>query len=57
VVKNSKPNMVEIKSTQDLVDSLLNAGDKFVIVDFYSPGCGRCKALHPKVMNIYTNVF
>ncbi|ONK75432.1 uncharacterized protein A4U43_C03F16780 [Asparagus officinalis] len=47
--KTSKPNMTEIKSTQHLVDSLLGAGDKLVIVDFYSPGCGGCKALHPKI--------
>ncbi|XP_020258111.1 thioredoxin-like 1-1, chloroplastic isoform X1 [Asparagus officinalis] len=47
--KTSKPNMTEIKSTQHLVDSLLDAGDNLVIVDFYSPGCGGCKALHPKI--------
>lgn len=47
--KTLKPNMVEIHSAQELVDSLLNAGDRLVIVDFYSPGCGGCKALHPKI--------
>ncbi|KAK1289721.1 hypothetical protein QJS10_CPB18g01416 [Acorus calamus] len=47
--KISKPNMVEINSAQELVDSLSNAGDRLVIVDFYSPGCGGCKALHPKI--------
>lgn len=47
--KTLKPNMVEIQTAQELVDSLLNAGDRLVIVDFYSPGCGGCKALHPKV--------
>ncbi|KAJ4974140.1 hypothetical protein NE237_007314 [Protea cynaroides] len=47
--KNPKPNMLEIKSAQELVDALSNAGDGLVIVDFYSPGCGGCKALHPKV--------
>lgn len=41
--------MVEIHSAQELVDSLTNAGDRLVIVDFYSPGCGGCKTLHPKV--------
>lgn len=41
--------MVEINSAQELVDNILNAGDRLVIVDFYSPGCGGCKALHPKV--------
>lgn len=51
--KTLKPNMVEIHSAQELVDSLLNAGDRLVIVDFYSPGCGGCKALHPKVYSIF----
>lgn len=44
--------MKEVIGAQDLVDSLLNAGDKLVIVDFFSPGCGGCKALHPKVFLI-----
>ena len=47
--KGLRPNMKEVTSAQDLVDSLLNAGDKLVVVDFFSPGCGGCKALHPKV--------
>lgn len=44
--------MKEVTGAHDLVDSLLNAGDKLVIVDFFSPGCGGCKALHPKVFLI-----
>ncbi|KAK9986774.1 hypothetical protein SO802_031725 [Lithocarpus litseifolius] len=48
--KGLQPNMKEVTSAQDLVDSLLNAGDKLVVVDFFSPGCGGCKALHPKVL-------
>ncbi|GFZ07729.1 atypical CYS HIS rich thioredoxin 5 [Actinidia rufa] len=47
--KTLKPNMKEINSSQELVDSLLIAGDRLAIVDFYSPGCGGCKALHPKI--------
>ncbi|KAF3441229.1 hypothetical protein FNV43_RR15142 [Rhamnella rubrinervis] len=47
--KSLRPNMKEIISAQDLVESLLNAGDKLVVVDFFSPGCGGCKALHPKI--------
>ncbi|GKV27968.1 hypothetical protein SLEP1_g37078 [Rubroshorea leprosula] len=50
--KNLKPNMVEIHSTQELVESLLCADDKLVIIDFYSPGCGGCKALHPKICQL-----
>ncbi|CAI0384614.1 unnamed protein product [Linum tenue] len=48
--KGLQSNMKEITSAQDLVDSLMNAGDKLVVVDFFSPGCGGCKALHPKVI-------
>ncbi|GAB2298316.1 hypothetical protein Dimus_032384 [Dionaea muscipula] len=50
--KGLQPNMKEITSAQDLVDSLLNAGDKLVVVDFFSPGCGGCKALHPKICQL-----
>ncbi|XVF56995.1 hypothetical protein PTKIN_Ptkin06aG0167100 [Pterospermum kingtungense] len=50
--KGLHPNMKEVTSAQDLVHSLLNAGDKLVIVDFFSPGCGGCKALHPKICQL-----
>lgn len=40
--------MVEINCAQELVDALRGAGDRLVVVDFYSPGCGGCRALHPK---------
>lgn len=46
--KGVEPNMKEITSAEDLVDSLRTAGDKLVVVDFFSPGCGGCRALHPK---------
>lgn len=42
--------MIEIHSAQELVDALLNGGDRLIVVDFYSPGCGGCRALHPKVI-------
>ncbi|KAL9249156.1 Thioredoxin-like 1-2, chloroplastic-like protein [Drosera capensis] len=47
--KTLKPNMMEINSAQELVDSVRNAGDRLVIVGFYSPGCGGCRSLHPKL--------
>ncbi|KAK7377839.1 hypothetical protein VNO80_03272 [Phaseolus coccineus] len=50
--KGLQPNMKEVTSAQDLVESLLNAGDKLVVVDFFSPGCGGCKALHPKICQL-----
>ncbi|KAI3872005.1 hypothetical protein MKX03_009865 [Papaver bracteatum] len=54
--KTLKPNMIEINSATELVESLLDAGDKLVILDFYSPGCGGCKALHPKICQIAENL-
>ncbi|GAB4825481.1 hypothetical protein Ancab_008354 [Ancistrocladus abbreviatus] len=50
--KGLQPNMKEIESAQGLVESLLNAGDELVVVDFFSPGCGGCKALHPKICQL-----
>ncbi|KAL9265130.1 Thioredoxin-like 1-2, chloroplastic-like protein [Drosera capensis] len=50
--KGLQANMKEIVSAQDLVDSLLDAGDKLVVVAFFSPGCGGCKALHPKICQL-----
>ncbi|CAH9112504.1 unnamed protein product [Cuscuta epithymum] len=47
--KGLQPNMKEVAGAQDLVDSLKVAADKLVVVDFFSPGCGGCKALHPKI--------
>ncbi|XP_076908704.1 thioredoxin-like 1-2, chloroplastic [Bidens hawaiensis] len=50
--KTLKPNMIEINSAQELVNTLSNSGDRLVILQFYSPGCGGCKALHPKICQL-----
>lgn len=50
--KGLQSNMKEVTSAQELVDSLSNAGDKLLVVDFFSPGCGGCKALHPKICQL-----
>ncbi|VYS71074.1 unnamed protein product [Arabidopsis thaliana] len=50
--KSTNHNMLEIQSANHLVDSLLNAGDRLVVLDFYSPGCGGCKSLHPKICQL-----
>lgn len=55
--KGIQPNMKEIQSAQDLVDSLLNSDNQLVILDFFSPGCGGCRALHPKVYIKITQFF
>ncbi|XP_066358301.1 thioredoxin-like 1-2, chloroplastic isoform X1 [Miscanthus floridulus] len=47
--KGLQPNMRAIQTAQDLVDSLTDAGDGLVVVDFFSPGCAGCHALHPKI--------
>lgn len=55
--KGLQPNMKEIQSAQDLVDSLLHSDNQLVILDFFSPGCGGCRALHPKVYIKITQFF
>ncbi|KAL1566328.1 thioredoxin-like 1-2, chloroplastic [Salvia divinorum] len=46
--ENHHQNMIEVESAQELVDSLLNGGERLVVLDFYSPACGGCRTLHPK---------
>ncbi|KAL8246129.1 hypothetical protein R6Q59_007345 [Mikania micrantha] len=46
--KRIQPSMKAIIDGEDLVESLFKACDKLVVVDFFSRGCGGCKALHPK---------
>ncbi|ESQ31791.1 hypothetical protein EUTSA_v10004776mg [Eutrema salsugineum] len=50
--KSTEHNMLEIHSANHIVDSLLSAGDRLVVLDFYSPGCGGCKSLHPKICQL-----
>ncbi|KAI6673534.1 hypothetical protein NL676_001440 [Syzygium grande] len=50
--KGLQPNMREVSGAQDLVECLSSAGDKLVVVDFFSPGCGGCRALHPKICQL-----
>jgi thiol-disulfide isomerase/thioredoxin len=48
--KNMKScNMKNIESQDDFDKQLLLASDKLTVVHFFSPSCGACKALHPKV--------
>ncbi|XP_042435993.1 thioredoxin-like 1-1, chloroplastic isoform X2 [Zingiber officinale] len=47
--KKTAPNMEEVESIDQLEHMLLNAEDKLVVVEFLSPQCGGCKALHPKI--------
>lgn len=50
--KGLQSNMKEVTGARDLVESLVCAGDKLVVVGFFSPGCGGCRALHPKLCQL-----
>ncbi|KAI5062497.1 hypothetical protein GOP47_0023036 [Adiantum capillus-veneris] len=50
--KGNQRNMRDINSAQEFVDAISKAGEKLVLVDFYSTGCRSCKALHPKICQI-----
>ncbi|KAH9291306.1 hypothetical protein KI387_043500 [Taxus chinensis] len=50
--KGTTPNMREAHSAQELIDSLVNAGDKLVVLNFFAPGCGACRSLHPKICQL-----
>ncbi|KAI3747220.1 hypothetical protein L6452_09671 [Arctium lappa] len=50
--KGVKPNMKEVKDAEELVETLMKGGDKLVVVGFFSPGCGGCRALHPKLCQL-----
>uniref|UniRef100_A0A0D9VPZ6 Thioredoxin domain-containing protein n=1 Tax=Leersia perrieri TaxID=77586 RepID=A0A0D9VPZ6_9ORYZ len=45
-------NMKNIESEEDFDKQLLLASDKLTVVHFFSPSCGACKALHPKVCQL-----
>ncbi|KAK4342479.1 hypothetical protein RND71_038295 [Anisodus tanguticus] len=47
--RNAGPNMIDIHSTQELLDALSQAGERLVIVEFYGTWCASCKALFPKL--------
>lgn len=46
------PNMIDIHSTQELLNALSEAGDRLVLVEFYGTWCASCRALFPKVVFI-----
>lgn len=50
--EKNAPNMIDIHSTQEFLDSLSQAGDRLVIVEFYGTWCASCRALFPKVLSL-----
>lgn len=50
--EKTTPNMKDVNGVQELVDALADAADSLVIVDFYGPWCGACRALYPKLLKL-----
>ncbi|CAI5464842.1 unnamed protein product [Closterium sp. Yama58-4] len=46
------PNMRDLNSTQEFVETLGEAGDKLVVVEFFGTWCGACRALYPKLCKL-----
>ena len=44
--------MRDVDGTDELLGESRNAGDNFVVVDFYARWCGACRALYPKLCKI-----
>nr|APB87930.1 thioredoxin-like 2 [Dendrobium officinale] len=47
--RSAGANMIDIHSTKEFLETLSQAGDKLVVVEFYGTWCGSCRALFPKL--------
>eukprot|EP00252_Welwitschia_mirabilis_P018045 TRINITY_DN40214_c0_g1_i1.p1 TRINITY_DN40214_c0_g1~~TRINITY_DN40214_c0_g1_i1.p1 ORF type:complete len:227 (-),score=25.79 TRINITY_DN40214_c0_g1_i1:176-856(-) len=50
--KGGGPNMYDIHSTEEFLNSLSQAHDKLVVAEFYGTWCGSCRALYPKLCKL-----
>lgn len=48
--EKSVENMIDIHSTEEFLQVLNEANDKLVVVEFYGTWCASCRALFPKVL-------
>ncbi|KAJ7534745.1 hypothetical protein O6H91_12G002000 [Diphasiastrum complanatum] len=50
--KSGGPNMVDIHSSEELLEALVTASNKLVVVEYYATWCAACRALYPEVCNL-----
>ncbi|KMZ56451.1 putative Thioredoxin [Zostera marina] len=47
--RNAPANTIDVRSTEEFLNALCEAGDKLVLVEFYGTWCASCRAIFPRL--------